>query len=87
MSKQVEDQVSSEVVIEVTHEVDSTEKVLRFGCGALFAISFSVYSAIDLMFDESGFIFILFMLMTIIVFGFLAMKYGNRFWYSLKEFL
>ena len=87
MSKQVENQVSSEVVVKVTDEIDSTEKVLRFGCGALFAISFSVYFAIDLMFNELGFIFILFMLMTSLVFGFLAMKYGNRFWYSLKEFL
>ena len=83
MSKQSDDEAVRKVII----EVDSPEKLIRFGCGALFAIILSLSFAVDVLFDKSGFTYALFTFPCAFIFGFLSMRYGNRFWYALKEYL
>ena len=66
---------------------DSTEKKLRFGCGALFGLFIAFTYSMHRIFVESDGLFIIFVIACILLFGFLAMKYGNRFWYTLRHFL
>ncbi|MAD60179.1 MAG: hypothetical protein CMH49_01525 [Myxococcales bacterium] len=68
-------------------DVDPTEKLLKYSCGALFAIIFSLSLVVDLLFDKSGFTYALFTLPCVFIFGFLSMRHGNCFWYALKEYL
>ncbi len=63
-------------------EPDKSEKRIRFGCGFTFGLVVGFFGAARHIYSSAGGItagaFV-----TAILFGWLAMKYGDRFWESL----
>jgi hypothetical protein len=63
---------------------DISEKRIRFGCGFVFGLIVGFFTAITYVFETWGFI-ILVSLCAAIVCGLLAKKYGDAFWYSIRN--
>lgn len=66
--------------------VDKGEKVTRFGCGFLFGVVFGGLLAARL-FYENGYSAIAATVLLATVFGLLAMRFGDRFWLSMKRWV
>lgn len=66
------------------HEPDSTEKGLRFGCGALMGVVIGVGESLR-YFPTEAYGFIGVVILTAIVCGLLAVRRGNRFWHGLAD--
>lgn len=66
---------------------DRTEKKIRFGCGGLFGLFIALTYSMNRIFVEDSNLFIVFTIACSLFFGYLAMKFGNRFWYTLRYFL
>lgn len=60
-------------------EIDTHEKVTRFGCGALLGIVAGICLAVRLALDSLGAIAAV-IVGAILVCGFLALKLGDEFW-------
>jgi hypothetical protein len=63
---------------------DKTEKALRFGCGFTFGLVAGFFAAFRLVMSTWGELAALAFASAFIC-GLLAMKYGNAFWHSLKD--
>jgi predicted PurR-regulated permease PerM len=68
-------------------EPDNFEKGIRFGCGGLLGFVVGMYSFLHGFFSGSYLLNILSILFFVFLFGFLALKQGDKFWYSLKNWL
>jgi len=66
------------------YEPDKSEKITRFGCGALFGILVGIGLVIRFAIASFGLV-VGVILGAILVCGFLALKHGDEFWYSLKN--
>lgn len=62
-------------------EIDAAEKVTRFGCGALLGIFAGIGIAIKLTLYSFGWVAAV-IVGAVLVCGFLALKYGDGFWYA-----
>jgi hypothetical protein len=65
-------------------EPDKTEKVVRFGCGFVFGLVIGFFTAITCVI-ESWSIVVLIAFGAAVLFGWLAKKYGDAFWNSMKN--
>jgi hypothetical protein len=65
-------------------EPDASENRIRFGCGFTFGLIAGFFSAITHIYDTWGPI-ISISLFAALVCGWLAKKYGDAFWYSIKN--
>jgi hypothetical protein len=63
---------------------DTIENRIRFGCGFTFGLASGFFFAVQWVADTWGG-FAATSITTAIVCGLLAMKYGDAFWYSLKD--
>jgi hypothetical protein len=63
---------------------DKTENKIRFGCGFIFGLVLGFVYAIGWVAVTWG-VFVAIVIATAIVCGLLAMKYGDSFWYYLKD--
>ena len=63
---------------------DKTEKALRFGCGFIFGLVAGFFTAFQWVMSTWGGLAALAFASAVIC-GLLAMKYGDAFWYSLKD--
>jgi len=66
------------------NEPDRLEKGIRFGCGGLFGAVVGFFFIIDLPPKSYGGILAA-CAVGAIVCGLLAMRYGDRFWYGLRD--
>ena len=65
-------------------EADKTEKTLRFGCGFAFGLIAGFSASLQWVYDTWGG-FAATVLVSAILCGLLAVKFGDKFWYSLKN--
>jgi hypothetical protein len=65
---------------------DKLEKSVRFGCGFTFGLFIGFISSVQWVADTWGGIAVI-IFSTAIISGFLAVKYGDKFWYSIKDWL
>jgi hypothetical protein len=65
-------------------EVSKAEKVTRFGCGALLGFIFGLYIVVKYSFDSNG-CTVAVIIAAICTCGYLALKYGDEFWYSIFD--
>ena len=65
-------------------ELNESEKITRFGCGAIFGVFLGILIVVRIAFSSFGAIAAV-IAFSIFVCGFLALKYGDEFWYSLKN--
>jgi hypothetical protein len=65
-------------------EITTSEKVTRFGCGALLGIFVGASFAVRHAYSSFGLLVAVFVA-AVFLCGFLALKYGDAFWYSLKD--
>ncbi len=63
---------------------DTTEKALRFGCGFTFGLVAGFFTAFQCIASTWGGLAAL-AFASAVISGLLAMKYGDTFWYSLKD--
>ena len=63
------------------HKPDPIEKKIRFGCGFLVGliIGFLEFARITYRYDSGGLIISLAVILALVC-GWLALKYGDRFW-------
>ena len=71
----------------MTQNPDPVEKGLRFGCGSILGLFVAFISLAEDLNDDGNIFIIFSCLFTAGIFGYFAMKMGNRFWYSLKDWL
>ncbi len=65
----------------MANKPDSTENVLRIGCGGIFGLLFGSYVGIRLFLaHDQIFFFILTILLFALIFGYLSFKNGDSFW-------
>ncbi|MFZ6672721.1 hypothetical protein [Undibacterium sp. Xuan67W] len=67
-------------------EPDDSEKRVRFGCGALLGVFVGKGLVLEYVVSSFGLKLGMVVAATLVC-GFLAMKYGDEFWYSLKDWL
>ncbi len=68
-------------------EPDNLEKVIRFGCGALIGLAIGFLITLRFILSiELGFAAVISVALAGIC-GLLAVKHGDEFWYSLKDWL
>ena len=65
-------------------EPDRTEKGIRFGCGFTFGLLVGFFTAARYIYQSVGWLATVTFAVAILC-GFLAMQYGDEFWYSLKD--
>jgi uncharacterized membrane protein len=65
-------------------ELSESEKITRFGCGALFGIFLGIFLVFELVLSSFGWAAAVIVL-SVLICGTLALKYGDEFWYSLKN--
>ena len=65
-------------------EPDATEKRIRFGCGAALRALVALPTAVWVS-EATRYATVVAMLVTGLVFGWLAMRFGNRFWGWLRH--
>lgn len=68
----------------MNNKPDKFEKRVRFGCGGLFGIFAGLNAALYTA-RNSTVVFCLTILFFVVLCGFMAMKQGDRFWYSLNK--
>jgi hypothetical protein len=61
-------------------------KAVRFGCGFLFGVVFGGAAAVRTFYD-SGYTVVAATILVSTVFGLLAIRYGDRYWLSLKKWI
>ncbi len=68
------------------HKPDLLEKKIRFGCGFLFGlvIGFFEFARILYSTDSAGFLILMTVLLALVC-GWLATKFGDRFWQYVLE--
>lgn len=66
--------------------VDRAEKATRFGCGFLLGIVLGGLFAARLFFDN-GHSFLAATILVATILGLAAMRFGDRFWFSLKHWV
>lgn len=66
--------------------VDSAEKITRFGCGFLLGAIFGGLLAARL-FYENGYSILAATVFMATILGLAAMRFGDRFWLSLKHWV
>ena len=66
-------------------EPDRLEKGIRFGCGTMIGILIALKLTYRILIDHSGFLAATCIIA--LVCGLLAVKYGDRFWDTVIEFL
>lgn len=71
----------------MNNKPDNLEKGIRFGCGGLIGMFIGLYLGLNFLFEDNIIVFILTDAILIVVCGFMAMKQGDRFWLSLKNWL
>jgi len=74
----------------VKPKADKTEKVIRLGCGALLGLIVGFFVGIRLFFthgNNNQTAFVIFVILLVVIFGFLALIKGDGFWESLVTFL
>jgi len=67
-------------------EPDPLEKKIRFGCGFVFGFLIVGFSGF-LWSISTAYYVAAFAVLCAMVCGLLAMRYGDRFWYSLRHWL
>ncbi|QNA89431.1 hypothetical protein G4G28_14865 [Massilia sp. Dwa41.01b] len=65
-------------------EISEAERVSRFGCGALLGFFIGLVLVIASAPSSTGFAVLAF-LVPMCVCGYLALKYGDEFWYKLFD--
>lgn len=63
---------------------DTTEKVIRFGCGFTFGLFFS-FLCMQVWLVIEGYWLLSFVLLVAIICGVLAIRKGDNFWYKIKD--
>jgi hypothetical protein len=69
---------------------DPLEKKIRFGCGFVFGLLITGLSGFLWLLTTAysrGYYLLALSLVCALVFGLLAMRYGDRFWYSMRSWL
>jgi len=67
-------------------EPDKSEKRIRFGCGFTFGLVIGFFSTARYIYDSAGGL-AAGTFATAVLFGWLAMKYGDSFWDDLLKWL
>ena len=70
-----------DMTIQEDPEISETEKVTRFGCGALLGVVVGISLAVKLALDSFGWS-VAIVVGAVLVCGFLALKHGDEFWYA-----
>lgn len=70
--------------LQQAHEISKTEKITRFGFGAVLGLLFGLMLNLEFAFT-SIIVIIVVITCSVAVLGYLALKYGDGFWYSLKN--
>jgi hypothetical protein len=71
----------------MTHKPDNLEKGIRFGCGSIFGLLLGVYVSAKIYIRTGNTLFSIGIgLLIPLILGFTAMKQGDNFWDSLKDF-
>ena len=65
---------------------DPLEKRIRFGCGFTFGLLITALCGLFWLVSTAYYV-VAIALLVAIIFGVLAMRYGDRFWYSMKSWL
>lgn len=81
----LENQKGKDTMLNENYEPDTLEKGIRFGCGAFFGVFFAFLILLHGVFLENVFFRIVFFILLVLFFGFIAMKQGDRFWNSIKH--
>lgn len=68
------------------HEVDESEQVTRFGCGALLGVLIGLGIVVSFTLSSFGSVAAA-LVASMVACGLLALVYGDRFWLSLKDWL
>ena len=63
---------------------DRLEKSIRFGCGSIFGIIIGFYYSLNWVLETWGEI-VAIIICSAVICGFLAVKFGDEFWHSLKS--
>lgn len=63
-------------------DISEAEKVTRFGCGAVFGVFFGFFLVIRFALSSFGLAAVA-IVGAVCVCGYLALKYGDEFWYSI----
>jgi len=71
----------------MNHAPDKFEKGIRFGCGSVFGFVLGLYLFLHLFLSERTTIAIIAVFAIVFICGFWAMKKGDRFWYSIKNWM
>ncbi len=77
--------IKSSEGVSVLHEPDRYEKGIRFGCVSLFGLLLGFTVLVKLYLPEYTIFLVITALAVSLICGFLAMKIGERFWHSLKD--
>lgn len=63
---------------------DRIEKEVRFGCGFAFGLLVGFFVAARHIYNSAGWLAVVTLVIAILC-GLLAVRYGDRFWHSLKN--
>lgn len=66
------------------HEVGESEQATRFGCGALLGVIVGLGLIVAFTLSSFGVVAVV-LFVSMFVCGMLALIYGDRFWYALKD--
>jgi len=66
-------------------KLDRGEKAIRFGCGFIFGLFVAFWVAAKCCFPDWTILFVVGGLIAGVVCGWLALKRGDRFWYSIRD--
>ncbi len=66
------------------HKPDPLERKIRFGCGFIFGLVLGLLEFARTMYKSVGLVAVL-TVMAALVCGWLALKYGDRFWYGILQ--
>ncbi len=70
----------------MNNKPDNIDNGMRFGCGGLFGLLIGCYIGIRFfLFNNNMIAFFTTIVSLICICGFMAMKHGDRFWYSLEK--
>lgn len=67
------------------HQPDNLEKAIRFGCGGILGFIFGISVLYRVLRSfEINVISTIVIIVSVLIFGIAAMKYGDKFWINLR---
>ena len=69
----------------MSQSTDKTTNIIRFGCGAIFGGVLLIDLFLELLMSELYIRLALYFIILISFFGYLSMRYGDRFWRAIGD--